>query len=72
MSDNCGTIATEGAGYHVIRSDELAPEPGRTVKFEGEPYEAGVSFFHVNNGPGRVPGCTAIPTPRHGSFAPAG
>ena len=51
MSDNREPSATgvdNEAGYHVIRSKELAPASGHTVKFEGEPYRAGISFFHVN------------------------
>jgi mannose-6-phosphate isomerase-like protein (cupin superfamily) len=41
--------------YSVIRSGELQPSPGGTVKFEGEDYGSGVSFFHVNNEPGMGP-----------------
>jgi len=41
--------------YSVIRSGELPPSPGGTVKFEGEPYGSGVSFFLVNNEPGAGP-----------------
>jgi mannose-6-phosphate isomerase-like protein (cupin superfamily) len=41
--------------FKVIRSDEIQPTPGGTVKFEGEPYGSGVSFFHVNNEPGKGP-----------------
>jgi mannose-6-phosphate isomerase-like protein (cupin superfamily) len=41
--------------YSVIRSGELLPSPGGTVKFEGEPYGSGVSFFLVNNEPGTGP-----------------
>ena len=42
--------------YTVIRSGELQPSPGGTVKFEGESYGSGVSFFLVNNEPGMGPG----------------
>jgi mannose-6-phosphate isomerase-like protein (cupin superfamily) len=63
MSNNGKTTTIDGAGYHVIRSDELAPESGRTVKFEGEPYEAGVSFFHVFNRPGEGPRLHRHPYP---------
>lgn len=63
MSDNGKSTTTAGAGYHVIRSDELSPKSGRTVKFEGEPYKAGVSFFHVHNGPGEGPGLHHHPYP---------
>jgi mannose-6-phosphate isomerase-like protein (cupin superfamily) len=41
--------------YRVIRSGELPPTPGGTVKFEGESYGSGVSFFLVNNQPGTGP-----------------
>ena len=41
--------------YSVIRSGELQPSPGGTVKFEGDPYGSGVSFFLVNNEPGTGP-----------------
>ena len=40
----------------VIRSGELQPTPGGTVRFEGEGYGSGVSFFLVNNEPGEGPG----------------
>jgi mannose-6-phosphate isomerase-like protein (cupin superfamily) len=41
--------------HRVIRSGELAPSPGGTITFEGEPYESGVSFFLVSNRPGAGP-----------------
>ena len=41
--------------YSIIRSGELRPSPGGTVKFEGELYGSGVSFFLVNNEPGSGP-----------------
>ena len=41
--------------YTVIRSGELQPTPGGTVRFEGESYGSGVSFFIVNNQPGKGP-----------------
>ncbi len=41
--------------YRVIRSGELQPSPGGTVTFEGEPYGSGVSFFLVDNEPGKGP-----------------
>jgi mannose-6-phosphate isomerase-like protein (cupin superfamily) len=41
--------------HRVIRSGELQPSPWGTVKFEGEPYGSGVSFFLVNNEPGMGP-----------------
>jgi mannose-6-phosphate isomerase-like protein (cupin superfamily) len=42
--------------HRVIRSGELKPTPGGTVRFEGESYGSGVSFFLVNNEPGAGPG----------------
>ena len=41
--------------YTVIRSGELQPTPGGTLRFEGESYGSGVSFFLVNNQPGKGP-----------------
>jgi len=41
--------------YSVIRSGEIAPSPGATITFEGEPYGSGVSFFLVNSKPGAGP-----------------
>ena len=41
--------------HTVIRAGQLAPSPGGTVTFEGEPYGSGVSFFLVNNEPGNGP-----------------
>ena len=42
--------------HSVIRTGELAPTPGGTIRFEGEPYGSGVSFFLVNSTPGTGPG----------------
>jgi mannose-6-phosphate isomerase-like protein (cupin superfamily) len=41
--------------YRVIRAGDLQASPGGTVKFEGEPYGSGVSFYLVNNQPGAGP-----------------
>jgi mannose-6-phosphate isomerase-like protein (cupin superfamily) len=41
--------------HRVIRSGELRPTSGGTVRFEGESYGSGVSFFLVNNRPGMGP-----------------
>lgn len=41
--------------HSVIRAGELKPSPGGTVKFEGEPYGSGISFFLVYNEPGAGP-----------------
>jgi mannose-6-phosphate isomerase-like protein (cupin superfamily) len=63
MSENRPSTTTDEAAHHVIRANELAPESGRTVKFEGEPYGAGISFFHVFNGPGEGPRLHRHPYP---------
>jgi mannose-6-phosphate isomerase-like protein (cupin superfamily) len=39
--------------YNVIRSADLQRTPGGTVRFEGEPFGSGASFFHVNAEPGK-------------------
>jgi mannose-6-phosphate isomerase-like protein (cupin superfamily) len=41
--------------HAVLRSGELPPSPGGTVKFEGEAYGSEISFFLVNNQPGTGP-----------------
>ena len=41
--------------HNVIRAGELTLSPGGTVTFEGEPYGSGVSFFLVDNEPGKGP-----------------
>lgn len=41
--------------YKVIRSGEIQRSPGGTLRFEGESYGSGVSFFLVNNEPGKGP-----------------
>ncbi len=41
--------------YRVIRSGEIEPSAGGTVTFEGAAYGSGVSFFLVNNEPGKGP-----------------
>jgi mannose-6-phosphate isomerase-like protein (cupin superfamily) len=41
--------------YKVIRAGEIQRSPGGTLKFEGEPYGSGVSFFLVDNEPGKGP-----------------
>ena len=41
--------------HTVIRSGELPPSPGGTVRFEGEPFGSSVSFFLVDNEPGAGP-----------------
>jgi mannose-6-phosphate isomerase-like protein (cupin superfamily) len=49
--------------HSVIRAGELPPSPGGTVTFEGEPYGSGVSFFLVNNEPGKGPDLHRHPYP---------
>ncbi|HEV8636823.1 MAG TPA: cupin domain-containing protein [Chloroflexota bacterium] len=39
--------------FHVLRRADLPASPSRTVRFEGEPYGAGVSFFLVDDEPGQ-------------------
>lgn len=41
--------------HSVIRSGELKPSATGTVRFEGDSYGSGVSFFLVNNDPGAGP-----------------
>jgi mannose-6-phosphate isomerase-like protein (cupin superfamily) len=41
--------------HSVIRSGDIQPAPNRTVKFEGEDFGSGVSFFLVDNEPGDGP-----------------
>jgi mannose-6-phosphate isomerase-like protein (cupin superfamily) len=41
--------------HRIIRSGELPPSRGGTVTFEGEPFGSEVSFFLVNNEPGKGP-----------------
>ncbi|MFZ0544905.1 MAG: cupin domain-containing protein [Candidatus Promineifilaceae bacterium] len=39
--------------YNIIKSDDLQRSPGGTVRFVGEPYGSGASFFLVNAEPGK-------------------
>jgi mannose-6-phosphate isomerase-like protein (cupin superfamily) len=41
--------------YQVIPAGEQQRSPSGTVTFEGEPHGSGVSFFLVNNEPGKGP-----------------
>jgi quercetin dioxygenase-like cupin family protein len=43
------------AAFHVVHPREPAIGEGRTVRFEGETYGSGVSFFIVENEPGQGP-----------------
>jgi len=56
-------MSTVSTMYSVIRSGDLQPSPGGTIKFEGEPYGSNVSFFHVNNLPGMGPDLHKHPYP---------
>ena len=42
--------------HSVLRAGELPLTSGGSVRFEGEPYGSGVSFFLVNGAPGTGPG----------------
>jgi mannose-6-phosphate isomerase-like protein (cupin superfamily) len=42
--------------YTVIRSGDLSPSAGGTVRFEGESYGSGVSLFLMHSEPGKGPG----------------
>lgn len=53
--------------HTVIRSGEIEPNEWGTIKFEGEPYGSGASFFLVNNQPGEGPGLHKHRIPRRGS-----
>lgn len=41
--------------YTVIRSGEIQPTPGGTIRFDGADYGSDISFFLVNNVPGAGP-----------------
>ncbi|MDQ0574432.1 cupin domain-containing protein [Agromyces albus] len=41
--------------FTAVRGSDLTIGAGRTVKFEGEGYGSGVSFFLVDNQPGQGP-----------------
>ena len=49
--------------FHVIRQEDLPPNSNATVEFQGEPYDAGISFLLVDNEPGRGPGLHRHPYP---------
>ncbi|HEY7196832.1 MAG TPA: cupin domain-containing protein [Gaiellaceae bacterium] len=48
---------------HLIPSGELPRSSARSRQFEGEPYNAAVSFFLNDNGPGEGPGLHTHPYP---------
>jgi len=39
--------------YKIIQAENFELRPGGTVRFEGAPYGAGASFFHVKSEPGK-------------------
>jgi mannose-6-phosphate isomerase-like protein (cupin superfamily) len=41
--------------FKVLHTRDLTTSGSRTVRFEGAPYDAGVSFFLVDNDPGVGP-----------------
>jgi mannose-6-phosphate isomerase-like protein (cupin superfamily) len=43
-------------GHSVVRAGELPLTAGGSIRFEGEPYGSGISFFLVNSAPGTGPG----------------
>ncbi|WP_225222053.1 hypothetical protein [Microbacterium gallinarum] len=50
-----------------IPASELLIGASRTLRFEGEQYGSGISFFYVDNEPGMGRVSTATRTPRRGS-----
>ena len=56
--------------YRVIRSGELQPSPGGTIRFEGESYGSGFRASSSTTSLARDRICTGIPTLKHGSSAP--
>ena len=45
--------------FHVIRQEDLPPSSNTAlVEFQGEAYDAGISFLFVDNEPGQGPDCT--------------
>lgn len=47
----------------VVPADALRVGSGRTLKFEGRPYGAGISYFFVDNDPGQGPDLHRHPYP---------
>jgi mannose-6-phosphate isomerase-like protein (cupin superfamily) len=48
---------------HVLRHGDLAPDSGGSVRFEGEPSGAGISFILTDNEPGQGPPLHRHPYP---------
>ena len=40
---------------HILWAAERAPSASRTIRFEGDAYGTGISFFSVDNEPGQGP-----------------
>ena len=49
--------------YHVVKRRDQRRGAIASVEFEGEPYGAGISFFHGSLSPGRGPGLHQHPYP---------
>jgi mannose-6-phosphate isomerase-like protein (cupin superfamily) len=49
--------------FHLVGRTDPPAGPNRTVKFEGDPYGAGISFFLVDNEPGQGPELHQHPYP---------
>lgn len=49
--------------FHVIRQEDLPPSSNRTVEFQGEAYDAGISVLLVDNEPGQGPRLHRHPYP---------
>ena len=48
---------------HVLRAAERAPSASRTIRFEGDKFGTGISFFSVDNEPGQGPALHVHPYP---------
>ena len=48
---------------HVLRAADRAPSASRTIRFEGDEFGTGISFFSVDNEPGQGPALHVHPYP---------
>jgi len=48
---------------HVLRGADRPPSASRTIRFEGDQYGAGISFFAVDTEPGKGPALHVHPYP---------
>lgn len=48
---------------HILRASERPVTKSRTVRFEGDAYGTGISFFSVDNEPGQGPALHVHPYP---------